>query len=187
MKKLIIFAAGFLLFSGFSLSSYAAGPAEDNSSNSRNFTTRDSSSNAKYAKIKQMLETHDFVLEADFLANQMGDRIPVTSNLNFISVDSTHAVIQIGRTTGIGYNGVGGVTAEGSIGRYDLKLDNKHNSFYLSFNVTTILGNYDINMTVSGDGYSNATLTGIWGGQLTYSGYLVPIEDSRVYKGYNSY
>ena len=134
-----------------------------------------------------MLEGKDFVLEADYLANKIGDRVPVTSSLNFISVDSSVSVLQIGRNTGIGFNGVGGVTAEGKITRYKLQTDTKRKSFYLSYSVTTAIGSYDINMSVGADGYASATLSGTTSGQLTYTGYLVPVENSSVYKGYNSY
>ncbi len=149
--------------------------------------SRDSTLTAKFEYTKQMLQNKDFVLEADYLANRMGERMPVSSTLNFISVDSTNAVLQIGRNTGIGYNGVGGVTAQGNVTRYKLQTDNKRKSFYLSFSVTTPIGSYDINMSVGADGYANATLTGISSGQLIYTGYLVPIENSSVYKGYNTY
>ncbi len=148
---------------------------------------KDSTLNADFNQTKMMLENKDFVLEADYLANQIGDRIPVSSTINFVSVDSANAVLQIGRNTGIGYNGVGGVTAQGNITRYKLNIDQKRKSFYLSFSVMTAIGSYDINMSVSADAYANATLTGIQSGQLIYTGYLVPLEKSRVYKGYNTY
>ena len=134
-----------------------------------------------------MLQNKDFVLEADYLANRIGERIPVSWTLNFISVDSANAVLQIGRNTGIGYNGVGGVTAQGNITRYKLNIDQKRKSFYLSFSVMTAIGSYDINMSVGADAYANATLTGIQSGQLIYTGYLVPLAKSSVYKGYNTY
>ena len=115
------------------------------------------------------------MLEADYFSNRMGDRMPVTSSLNFISVDSSNFVLQIGRNSGTGYNGVGGITAEGNASRYNVQTDDKRKSFYVSFSVTTAIGAYDINMSVSSDGYASATLTGLRSGQLIYTGGLVPI------------
>jgi len=150
-------------------------------------TRKDSTEAKKYESTREMLDNKDFVLEADYLENKSGNRFPVSSMLNFISVDSTSSILQIGRNTGMGYNGVGGITAEGEITRYKLQPDANRKSFYVSFSVMTSIGAYDINMSVTNDGYASATLTGTRSGQLTYTGYLVPTEDSRVYKGYNTY
>ena len=58
----------------------------------------------------QMLDTllmnKEFVLEADFLEDQYGNRVNVTPVLNFIRVDSAKAVIQTGSNIYLGYNGV---------------------------------------------------------------------------------
>jgi hypothetical protein len=127
------------------------------------------------------------VLEAHFLGNKYGERIPVTSNLNFIIVDSTDAVIQVGSPYGIGYNGVGGITTDGHITRWDLTKNDKKNNFYLRMNVLTNLGAYDISMSINADGYATATISGTRSGHLIYTGNIQPSETSRVYQGYTTY
>jgi hypothetical protein len=47
----------------------------------------------------------------------------------------------------------------------------------------THIGTYDILLTISPDGNADATIGGSWNGKLSYHGYLVPIEKSKVFKG----
>jgi hypothetical protein len=134
-----------------------------------------------------MIENRNFVLEANYLGNQRGNRIVVNSTFNFIRVDSIKAVIQVGSDTRLGYNGVGGITTEGEITGWKLDKNFKKKSFYLSMSVITNLGIYDIRMDVDASGNATAYLSGLQRGQLIYEGNLVPIEESRVYKGHPSY
>ena len=139
------------------------------------------------ALIKYMVDTNRFVLEADYLANATGNKIPVNSTINFIVVDTTHCVIQIGTTNGIGYNGVGGVTTEGNISSNKTTQNKKGDTFTKRIITNTSLGTYDITFFISGDGQAEADISGITPGKLRYYGRLVPIESSRVYKGRNTY
>lgn len=130
-----------------------------------------------------LLESRRFVLEANYLSNHRGTRIPVTPSLNFVMVDSVFGVIQIGNTQGLGYNGVGGITAEGEIRKYELTPLKNNRGYTLSMMLSTSIGAYDILISVSADGYASATLSGNWGGHLTWDGIVVPLGASKVYKG----
>lgn len=149
--------------------------------------TRKEKRNAELEKdfqlTKSMLENKDFVLETNFLQDRHGNRIPVNSNINFVSVDSTEAIIQIGSNFRIGPNGVGGVTAKGNISKWELTEDQKHKAFTLSMNVMTSTGIYDLFLNISASGRGTATLTGMTSGRLTFDGDLVPWEKSSVYIG----
>ena len=140
-----------------------------------------------FAHMRTLLESKRFVLEADWLGNQYGDRIPVTSTINFIMVDSSDAVVQVGSNYGLGYNGVGGITADGPMTTWELDTNAKKNSFYLRMNIMSKIGAYDISMNVTADGYATATLTGLRRGKLIYTGSIVPIQKSYVYQGSSSY
>ncbi len=137
----------------------------------------------QYELTKYMLENKSFVLEADFLLDRYGNRVFASSNINFISVDSATAVIQVGSNSRIGPNGVGGVTAKGRITQYELKENERRKIFSLALNVMTSLGIYDLRFLISPSGSTRATLTGLRRGQLTFEGDLVPLEESRVYEG----
>lgn len=132
-----------------------------------------------------MLEHHRFVLEADFVGDRTGSRIPVNSNINFIAIDSTHGTLQLATPYGLGYNGLGGITLEGRISKYNLKeiQGKKSKSYSLMILIMTSLGTYDITFQISETGNTDATVRGNSMGQLKYSGKLIPIDKSRVYKG----
>lgn len=132
---------------------------------------------------KYMLTNRDFVLEANYLQNKFGDRFNVNSNINFVAVDSTTAVIQIGSDWRIGANGVGGVTAKGNISNWKLTENKKDKSYVLYFNVMTTIGIYDLTFNIDASGHATALLTGMTPGQLTFDGNLVPYSESSVYEG----
>lgn len=132
-----------------------------------------------------MLKYQRFVLEANYVSGRTGELFPVNSNLNFMRLDSTKAVLQLGSTGGIGSNGVGGITLDGSVSKYQVKTNKtkRGKSYTVTFYVVTNLGTYDIVMFVSQSGNAEATIRGTTAGQLTYTGDLVPISLSTVYKG----
>jgi hypothetical protein len=139
----------------------------------------------EYDSISNLIDQKAFVLEANFLSNRWGRRIWVNNTLNFISVDSINGILQIGSNWGLGPNGVGGVTAKGKISSWKVKKNDKKKTLYLSFNVMSPIGIYDVHMDISGSGYTRADVMGLYGGQLTYEGNLIPITESKVYKGHS--
>lgn len=141
---------------------------------------------ANYYILDSLLNSKSFVLEADYLQNQYGDRIPVASNINFVKVNGSTGILQTGSNVRLGYNGVGGVTAEGSIGTWKIYKDPKKLSYRLQFSLLTNIGYYDIFLTVTSDNRATATITGLGSGRLTWDGRLATIGNSRVFKGRNS-
>ena len=130
-----------------------------------------------------MIQNKDFVLEANYLRDHYGNSVLVSSTINFVSIDSTTAVIQIGSNWGLGQNGVGGITAKRNISNWKLKENEKNESFYASATVMTPIGIYDLHFNINASGYSTVRLTGLTRGQLTFEGQVVPYSQSRVYEG----
>lgn len=136
----------------------------------------------------QMIKLHRFVLEADYLSNKYGVRIPVSRNINFIMVDSTDAVLQTGSAYTVGFNGVGGETVSGRITKFDYGMTGRNKESYsIRMVVLSPVGVYDITLLINPEGYADATLRGNWSGQLNYHGRLVPLGLSRVYTGHTRY
>ena len=141
---------------------------------------------ANFYILDSLLKSKSFVLEADYLQNRYGDRIPVVSDLNFIRVNVSDGVLQTGSNFGMGYNGVGGVTAEGTIGSWKISKDPKKLIYTLQFSLLTQIGHYDIFMTVNADNHASATITGLGPGRLTWDGRLRTLNNARVFKGQNT-
>jgi hypothetical protein len=132
-----------------------------------------------------MVNRRKFVLEANMISNQTGQRIPVSSSINFIAVDSNKIVIQLASLSGIGgYNGMGGITADGTISQFKIgKLGKKSIGYTIQVTAMTSIGTYDIFFSVSPNSNADATIGGNWGGKLNYHGYLMPLEKSKIFKG----
>jgi len=182
MKTIALIIAAILLVTGTSAQDNAAKKETGNVNLSRK-EKRKAELEAGYQQTKALLDTRQFVLEADWIGGRGGQRIPVTANLNFISVDSAQTVIQTSSNSRLGYNGLGGITAEGTISNWKEKANEKNKTFFISFEVMSRTGIYSISMDVSASGNATATLSGIYAGRLVYTGNLVALEDSRVFKG----
>lgn len=141
---------------------------------------------ANYYALDTLLNMRNFVLEADFLRDKYGVRVPVPSNLNFIKVDGTQGVLQTGNYSGMGYNGVGGATAEGAIGIWEISKNPKKQFYTVHFSMNTNIGNYDIFLTVTSSNNAEATISGLGPGRLTWEGHLEMTYNSRVFKGQRS-
>jgi len=129
---------------------------------------RKAQSVANYYVLDTLLNSKTFVLEADFLQDRYGQRVSVPSNLNFIKVNKTDGILQTGSNYGIGYNGVGGTTAEGSIGSWEITKNPKKLYYTIHFNMLTNIGNYDIFMTVNSSQSGRGDITGLGPGKLTW-------------------
>jgi len=141
----------------------------------------------QYLATSLFLDSMQFVLEADYLSGSTGIRSMVTPFLNFILVDSTKGIIQTGRDSGFGSNGVGGATAKGTITNWKLTKSDKKKNFYVQIDFSTNLGFYTVFMDVSADGEASARLTGISRGSLTFDGSLIPLRKSKVFKAISGY
>ena len=135
-----------------------------------------------------MVKLQRFVLEADYLSNKYGVRVPVDRSINFVMVDSLDATLQVGSAFSAGYNGVGGETISGHITKYDYNMTGRNKDTYsIRMVFLSPVGVYDITMMINPEGYADASLRGNWSGQLNYHGRLVPLGLSKVYKGQTRY
>jgi hypothetical protein len=139
-----------------------------------------------YNRVNMMLDTRNFVLKADYLENRYGDRAQVSPVTNFILVSSANGVLQTSFNNAVGYNGVGGVTAEGTIGSWEVEKNSKKMTFTVRFSLLTNIGIYDIFMTVNSDYRAYARISGLTRGDIRYSGHLGTGDGNQVFKGRNS-
>ncbi|BDD01586.1 DUF4251 domain-containing protein [Persicobacter psychrovividus] len=136
---------------------------------------------------KQMIESGAFVLESHTLYNKYGRTAMVNSNTNFISIAQEEGVMQLAfQNIPVGINGIGGVTWEGKVNKYEFK-ENKHGGYMVSFSLFGSAGNFDVTMTVMASGQATARIRGNWSSELKYQGDLVPVNKSRVYKGFSRF
>jgi hypothetical protein len=183
MKTLVI-SLTLILFAGF-LS--AQETPEDNLSKKeirkRKKDEKEAKLQKQYEANYQILFERSFVLEANSVEGKDGYRINVNPRLNFLIIDSANSVLQVGIGTKLGYNGVGGSTAKGKITSYKISKNDIHKSCSLSMMVNTKSGYYRVSIDVSAYGNANAWVLGMTYGDLRYNGYIVPLSESKVFKG----
>lgn len=140
---------------------------------------------ASYSKAVEALSAQTWVLEANTIRGKRGYVHQVSSILNFVMVENGKGTVQLASPRGAGYNGLGGITVEGNISAYQLDTDKRGN-----VNVRFFVMGVGINATilVTLYAYSNRAEATIepntWGRKITYSGNLLPFDDSAVYKGF---
>jgi hypothetical protein len=147
---------------------------------------RQAEAEATAKMVDRMVNQRHFVVEANYIGTQSGNRIVVNNKLNFISIDSSYIVIQIAPRMGMGgANGLGGITADGYISDWEMKRYGKNQQLYsISLFVRiTRAGSYDITMNINPDGSVQATLSGLDAAKIMFYGKLVPLQASKVYKG----
>lgn len=187
MKRLKFKSGVLFLTIGFCLISYSIHSQDVKQTKHEQKDARISEMKVNFQYLDTLIQNKDFVLKADFLENQYGDRVPVSSVLNFIRVNSSNAVLQTGSNARLGSNGVGGITTQGGIERWKIVKDFKHLSYSLNFGVSTNIGFYDISMTIGADNRARATISGLTRGKLIYEGYIESVNYSNIYKGQNAY
>jgi len=140
-------------------------------------------------RMKEILESRAWVLEAHQLRDRYGNTAIVNSGINFVGVTGENATIQFGSNHEIGENGVGGLTLDGKINKYEIKEGKKASSgFYVDLSVMgAAMGHSSIYFQISPSGNTSATITTLDGSRLTYDGVLVPLNESKVFKVMTSF
>lgn len=191
MNRLIILLIGLAIACQGLAQTVQPSGQEPQKTNSREAKKEEKRQKEEWMKqvTRTMVNNQRFVLEADYISGKSGVMIPVNPSLNFIIIDSANATMQLGSASGIGWNGLGGVTVSGTVSRYEVSRVEKKK--YIAYNVLAIVftstGTYDIHLTVTDNGKADATIRSTTSGQVSYTGTLYPPEISRVYKGYERY
>jgi len=132
---------------------------------------------------KAMMTGH-FVLKADQIRNKYGRSAMVNPSTNFVAVKGRDVYVQFGTETGIGQNGIGGLTVRGTVNEYELTRDKENSGYSLLLTTSGTFGSLTISMhsNVTGD-MAEARVSSNWGSQLVFSGEVVPVIGSHIYKG----
>jgi hypothetical protein len=140
-----------------------------------------------YRTLDSLMSSGRYVLEANYLQSKYGTMLPVSSNINFIRVNGPKGILQTGNDLRDGYNGIGGVTAEGKISNYVIKRDPKRLTMAVTYQLFTNIGTYDIMLNVGADNSASATISGMTSARLTWRGQIVSLDKSKTFKGQTTY
>lgn len=138
-----------------------------------------------YVEAEKAISDKDFTLEADKVVFKYGQTAFVNSNTNFVSVTGDKSVVQVAfNIPASGPNGLGGITLDGNVSKYEVKKDRKGN-IHVSMNVmgTGISAMIDIDLYKGSNKASVTISPNFNSNRMTLTGVVVPSSDSRVFKG----
>ena len=135
-----------------------------------------------------LINIREFVLEANYLQGRRGELVSVSSNINFVKVLGDKGTLQTGSNNAIGFNALGGVTAEGNISNYKVTQNTKSLTHRITFDlISSGLGVYNIVINVMANNTASATITSTDSTHLTWKGELVALFNTNVFKGQDTY
>ncbi len=189
MKKLIFLMGMFLfMFAGLSQAQSqdkAAQKAAKKAEKAAKKAAEEAQQQALFQQALQSMQDQGFVLEADRVIFKRGRSVFVSSNTNFISLDGDNAVVQVAFNGPYsGPNGLGGITVEGKASNIKMSTTKRRVTIF-SMNVQGIGISASVTIQMP-EGTNQASVTinpNFSGNTLTLSGYVLPIEQSSVFKG----
>lgn len=140
---------------------------------------------AKQARGRELLESKDFVLEANQLIGQKGKNVQAMSNINFIAINGDHVHMQLGSATSLGWNGVGGITFEGEINTYEFYEDDKSDRVGVRIRYSSLYSRDIITIDLSVNGERATARVVTEGRILTMQGAYMSRDESRVFVAEN--
>lgn len=132
----------------------------------------------------EAINSNHFVLKADQIRGRGGFMINVDPMINFVAVQDDEAFVQLGSPTGMGYNGLGGITLRGKITSMNKSRDKKNGGYIISMNTMGPAGSLTIfiHVNITGE-MATASVQSNWGSRVEFNGYLVPWEERDVFRG----
>ncbi len=133
-----------------------------------------------------LIQSRRWVFQATRLYDPSGQFYSVTPDVNFVAVHDNEIVLQFAFQGVVGWNGVGGVTAEGFLNQYKFDPGKNHKQ---AMTVTAHIrpkfggGSPYFNMTIRDDGTADISVTLDNGQMLRMGGQVYTPAESSVYKG----
>lgn len=133
--------------------------------------------------IKELIKEQHLVLDANTLQGKYGSVVVATGD-NFILIDGDHFVMQTANPNRIGYNGMGGFTAKGTVTDYKYTIDDEKQYISIIAQVSTFgIGQGTLSIHISGPDHATATFRNNWGGAITFNGSVLNPEDATMFQG----
>jgi len=140
-----------------------------------------------HAALLEFIESKEFVLEANTFYDRYGRMSFVSPNSNFFLMSNEEAVLQIAFNNGrLGPNGLGGITLEGRVSKYEVKDRGVGKGVHLKMNFEGTNPAHLI-LEISDNGNAIIFYSGHKGERIRLKGALLDIEESNVFMGSATY
>ncbi len=134
----------------------------------------------------KLIKSRRFVFQATRLYDTYGRYYSVTPDINFVAIKDNKIILQFGFQGVPGWNGVGGITAEGFLKDYRFYPGkNNKQAMTVTAQIQPKFGGASpyFTMSISNDGSANIQVTLDNGGLLRMGGQVYTPSRSSVYKG----
>lgn len=131
-----------------------------------------------------LIHSKMWVIEAHTVFDRYNQSYQLNPTINFVGIKEEEGALQLGFDGLIGWNGVGGVTLDGKVTKYEVK-EGKGDampSVSIRFQGRGV-GSAIINVSLNSSGQATAKVNGDFGDRITFSGMIKPLDESNVYKG----
>ena len=128
-----------------------------------------------------------YVLEAQQVFSKAGEVFQLNSSTSFVYLNNENAALQLSFDGLMGWNGVGGITVKGKITKYEYQLDNKNKPIFVRMTIQGPSGFQDVTIWISNNGSGEAQITDLKGNRIRFTGDIVPLEQSRIFMGIESF
>lgn len=182
-KKILL----IIILSAFSL--FGTAKAQDKSEKNK-LTRKEKKEYRKHLleikkdQILRLLNSRRWVIEAHLVFDKYNQSYQISPLNNFVSIEKDQGSVQLGFNNLIGWSGVGGITIDGSVKEYNLKVKkNKSNPILIMRLSGKGVGYVSLYVVINAAGQANGRISGDFGSRIAFQGRIVPIEASQVFKG----
>ncbi|MBN3035155.1 MAG: DUF4251 domain-containing protein [Bacteroidales bacterium] len=134
-----------------------------------------------------LLYSRSFVIMADEVRDQTGQRMFLTPMTNFVSINGNEAIVQLSIDHMVGWNGLGGITLEGLVSHFRIKEGKETRPASAEIRVTGGGISAHLFLTVFYDRRATIELAGDAGYNITFSGIMQETSESTLFKGRTTY
>jgi hypothetical protein len=136
----------------------------------------------EYIRTKELVETGDFVFEADRTLPINGGTISLVNNYNRIKLVGTNADIALpyfGNVwSGAGYSHEPGIKYKGEVENYTVSYNDKKRRTRIDFDIKKSSETHTFTFTIGRNGYTSVLVKSSARSTITYDGYLKPISST---------
>lgn len=182
MKKLLIFA--ILLFQ---VGIFANAQTDENQkklSRKERKELKKKEAIENKARLLEIVNNKAFVLETHTVFDRYGMSYNMNPTTNFVGLMDETSTVQLGFDHLVGWNGVGGITLDGRVTKFEVDEGKDGQPITVKFRVMgAAMGPASIIITIQSDGNARAYISGDFGERISFQGRFVSTEESIVYKG----
>ncbi len=134
-----------------------------------------------YAKTKELVNSKNFVFEADWASTQKGRRINLTTNPNFLKVQGDQVIADMPyfgvAQSAIGYSGDAGIKFETAPEKYSVDFNDGKYKITVKFDARNKSENFNTVLTIFKNGNASLSISSNSRNHISYDGKVKPLID----------